>query len=250
MVVVVLAAATLGGVALGSFLGELNGGESGTVSAGSDSASPTTTSAPAPTTTAPTTTTQRRQEAATLRRGDRGPEVEALQQRLTDLGYWLGHPDGTYGALTEDAVLAFQKAEGFSRDGIAGPGTRQRLAAATRPAPRATTGDGIEIDLDRQLLLVVRDGRVRWALHTSTGSRATPTPPGRFVVTRGVDGIDHGPLGDLYRPRYFNRGIAMHGYPTVPTHPASHGCARLSLPAMDLLWATGAAPIGSPVAVS
>ena len=87
--------------------------------------------------------------------------MAALQQRLVDLGYWMGEPDGTYGQLTRQAVMAFQKVEGLGRDGVAGPATQAQLAAAGRPAPRG--GDGIEIDLERQVIFIVQGGQVQWA---------------------------------------------------------------------------------------
>jgi len=55
-------------------------------------------------------------------------------------------------------------------------------------------------------------------------------------------------LGALYRPRYFHRdGIAVHGSSSVPAHPASHGCVRVSEPAMDWIWSGDLMPIGSSV---
>ena len=170
-----------------------------------------------------------------------------LQTHLTERGYWLGSADGTYGDLTVQAVTAFQKAQGLTADGVAGRDTLSRLSDAARPSGRTNHGDAIEIDLGRQLLLVVRDGQVEWALNTSTGAPATPTPPGNFDIERDIDGMRRAPLGNLYRPKYFNAGIAIHGYPSVPAVAASHGCARVSYPAMDLLWSSGAANLGVPV---
>ena len=63
------------------------------------------------------------------------------------------------------------------RDGVAGPETLAALATATRPTP-AVLADGIEIDLERQLLLVVRGGTVTHALNTSTGRSGWRTPAG------------------------------------------------------------------------
>lgn len=183
-----------------------------------------------------------------LTAGDDGPLVQALQQRLADLGYWLGTPDGTYGTLTTHAVMAFQKAEGLQPDGVAGPATRERLATADRPAA-SIDGDGLQIDLERQLLLVVRNGNVELALHTATGAPTTPTPAGTFVIERQINGLRHAPLGTLYRPKYFNRGIAVHGSDSLPARPASHGCVRVSNAAMDLLWSNGLAQIGTAVIV-
>lgn len=224
--------------------------------------STSTTLPPTTTTTPPTTTTTIPPAAAdgTLEAGEDGDEVRLLQARLTDLGFWLGTPDGGYGQLTRQAVMAFQKANGLSRDGVAGPATLAALETATRPAPADPSGTHVEIDLDRQILLVVQDGHVQWVLNTSTGNGeayAAPgggtavasTPRGSFTVEREIDGLRHAPLGTLYRPKYFSGGIAIHGAGSIPARPASHGCARVTNAAMDLLWSSGVTAIGSSVVV-
>jgi lipoprotein-anchoring transpeptidase ErfK/SrfK len=202
-----------------------------------------------PTTTAPPATQPPTTEPPAPESEEPAVDVAALQQRLVELGYWLGTPDGRDGPLTRQAVMAFQKAEGLARDGIADPATLAALETAQRPHAADHGRDHVEIDLDRQLLLVVQGGEVRWALNTSTGTRGWVTPPGEFRVEREIDGVRRAPLGDLYRPKYFNRGIAVHGSPSIPGQPASHGCARVSNAAMDHLWATGALAIGTPVVV-
>jgi lipoprotein-anchoring transpeptidase ErfK/SrfK len=152
-----------------------------------------------------------------------------------------------------------QKAAGIRRDGVVGPKTTRALADRVRP--RTTLeGDGVEIDLGRQLLLVVRDGEVRTILNTSTGNgeeyistagnRAVATTPrGSFTVYRAVDGPVTNSLGELWRPRFFHRGIAVHGSGHIPAWPDSHGCARLSTAAIDMIWARDLMPIGSRVVV-
>lgn len=195
----------------------------------------------------------------TLRPGDRGADVRALQQSLSDQGFWLGQVDGIWGGLTTQAVYAAQKAAGLGRDGIAGPATRGALARGIR-VTTSFQGDGVVIDLSRQLLKVVRGGRVALVLNTSTGNgetyvsggetRIARTPTGTFTVSRVVDGPDDGPLGALWRPRYFYGGYAVHGSPSIPPYPASHGCARVSNAAMDMIWARGLMPIGSRVWVA
>ena len=197
--------------------------------------------------------------SATLRIGSRGRAVLAAQQRLAALGYWLGKPDGVYGPATAHAVTALQKVAGLSRDGVLGPRTAKALAAGIKPRARSTRGDVIEVDLARQVLLVVHHGHVRLIFDTSTGSGAyytsqgrrkhAVTPKGTYRVYYVVNGWDPGPLGRLYRPRYFNGGIAVHGYPSVPPWPASHGCVRVTLGAMDYLWSSRLLPIGRTVLV-
>jgi hypothetical protein len=195
----------------------------------------------------------------TLRRGSRGAAVRTLQSRLSARGYWLGSADGVFGHLTEQAVLALQKASGLRRDGIVGPATWAKVNAGVRPTARSRSGHVIEINKPRQLLMVVDSGRVTRIFNTSTGSgqryysrgswRVAATPSGSFRVFRQVNGWDNGPLGSLWRPKYFNGGIAVHGYSSVPAYPASHGCCRVSIPAMNLLWGAGGIAIGTRVLV-
>ncbi|MCP4962869.1 MAG: murein L,D-transpeptidase [Actinomycetia bacterium] len=173
--------------------------------------------------------------------------VAGHQESLTALGYWLGEIDGQLGPNTVHAVTAFQKAEELPRTGQLDPATVERLAVAVTPAGRSTAGAVIEIDLARQILLVVSEGQVQRIYDTATGAPATPTPAGQFEIYHEIDGYRYAPLGTLYRPKYFNGGIALHGYTSVPAQPASHGCIRVTYAAMDHLWATGAAPIGTPV---
>ncbi len=189
---------------------------------------------------------------AKLRRGDKGAEVVALQRRLTELGYWNGRADGSFGLLTQQAVYALQKAAGLGRDGVVGPKTRKALQTGVRPKARSDSGRQVEIDRRRQLLLLVDDGEVTQIFNTSTGSGENyehdgrtylaDTPAGRFRVSRQIDGWRDAPLGMLWRPKYFNGGIAVHGSHSIPPYPASHGCARLSIPAMNWIWANDKMP--------
>lgn len=195
-----------------------------------------------------------------LEPGDEGPEVRELQERLRELGYWLGRADGVYGKLTTQAVYAFQGVEGLPRDGVATPEVRDALDVATRPEPESRE-DGLEVDLDEQVLRVVRDGEVALVFHVSAGSgetyehpdggtRVAETPRGEWTISWRVDGWRESSLGRLYRPAYFHSdGIAFHGYPEVPPEPASHGCVRVAMAAMDVLWAEGFVDEGERVLV-
>lgn len=223
-----------------------------TPSASSSSLPATTITAPSTTTTttpAPPTTTTTVPLAPPLQQGDTGPDVAALQTRLTALGYWLADEAGTYGVTTAHAVTAFQKRADLERDGVAGPLTQAVLATAVRPLPQDPAGHHFEVDLASQTMLLVDNGAVQWVFDVSTGARAGTTPKGDFAVFRQVNGYDHGPLGTLYRPKYFKGGVAIHGFTSVPAHPASHGCVRVLNPAMDYLWETDALAVGTPVVV-
>ena len=64
---------------------------------------------------------------ATIRPGDRGDRVKALQQALISLNYLSGRADGIFGNKTETAVRAFQSAKGLTVDGLAGRKTLKAL---------------------------------------------------------------------------------------------------------------------------
>jgi hypothetical protein len=190
--------------------------------------------------------------------GATGAAVADVQNRLVAMGYWLPGVNGVFDANMQQAVWAFQKANGLPRSGSVDGPTQAAFRTASRPRPRSTSGSMIEIDKARQILMVVSNGAVRYVFNTSTGSDnpytldgvrySAHTPEGIFSVIREVDGPDHGPLGVLWRPKYFTwSGIAVHGYTSVPPYPASHGCTRVSNDAMNWIWANNILPIGITV---
>jgi peptidoglycan hydrolase-like protein with peptidoglycan-binding domain len=207
--------------------------------------STSTTTTTAPPTTAPTTPPPTAPPPTDLAAGASGPAVVALQQRLLELGYWLRGATGSFEYTTTHAVIALQKTAGLGRTGVVDAATKQALAAGVRPTARSTAGRVIEIDLARQILSIVDDGRVTGTLDTSTGRPGLETPVGRFSIYTQVNSASY---DGMYRPKYFYapRGLAIHGYSSVPTYPYSHGCARVINPAMDLLWVMGIS-IGTPV---
>ncbi len=75
----------------------------------------------------------------TLQLNDSGDAVAQLQTRLTQLGYYSGPISGTFGPLTQEAVIKFQEAQGLAADGIVGPATASALARAGSPASGAAS---------------------------------------------------------------------------------------------------------------
>jgi N-acetylmuramoyl-L-alanine amidase len=156
--------------------------------------------------------------------GAHGPSVLVLKRRLWELGYALPSVDAGFGYRTYEAVLAFQKVHWLSRTGRVGAAEWHALWRTSRPRPRVRRGDYLEVDKSRQVLMEVRDGNVERVIHASTGVTGN-TPVGTWRVYREVFGWDW----VLYHPMYFLRGFAIHGYPSVPPWPASHGCVRVPL---------------------
>jgi lipoprotein-anchoring transpeptidase ErfK/SrfK len=134
-----------------------------------------------------------------------------------------------------------------------------------RPHARANSGTLVEIDKGKQVLFFVIDGKTEWVLNVSTGNgleyteadQNTPgetisgvslTPSGLHEVNRQrAEGWWEGDLGRIYRPKYFVGGVAVHGSSSIPNYPASHGCVRVSVPAMDWIWDSGVMPIDTSV---
>jgi peptidoglycan hydrolase-like protein with peptidoglycan-binding domain len=236
---------------------------------------PTTTTTLPPTTLPPTTTLPPAPEPiaaldeplAPVGSGRTGPKVVALQERLMALGFWTEDTDGKYGPVVVQAVMAAQKYYGLDPTGRADQATVDTLSGVTeRPWGTIHEGDLFEVDKTRQLLFIIQGGRTAWVLNTSTGSDVpytevdqknggttsgdAHTPEGTFKVYREYsDGWESGQLGELYRPKYFSGGVAVHGAPQVPNHPASHGCVRVSTDAMDWIWANDLLPKGLHVVV-
>jgi peptidoglycan hydrolase-like protein with peptidoglycan-binding domain len=193
--------------------------------------------------------------------GEVSNRVGKLQQRLKDLGYFVTSVDKAYGGETQQAVFALQKAGGLYRDGVVGDATQNAADDGVVPKAHTSSGKVLEIDIDRQLVLAVEDGKVVRVINASSGNGETYeakgatytayTPRGSFAVFREVNGMHSSTLelGDMWRPKFFTGGIAVHGSASVPAFPASHGCVRVSNSAMDWIWDTWGAPSGTPVVV-
>ena len=195
-----------------------------------------------------------------------GEGTRILQDRLLQLGFWHAGSDGEYGHTTKQAVMAFQKYLGLPATGETDADTAAYLTNFTeRGHGMADTGDLIEVDKSRQLLFVVRGGKTLWVINTSTGSEVpyeeenkkepgkieigdSVTPVGLFKVNRErPEGWWEGDLGEIYRPKYFRGGVAVHGSNSIPDYPASHGCVRVSTSAMDFIWAFDLMPMKTVV---
>ncbi len=168
-----------------------------------------------------------------------------VQKRLADLGYL---PKGSMSSdyAISQAIMAFQGWEGLPRDGVAGPATQKRMLTATRPvAWRTGRGHMAEVDIDRQVLLLVDGSKVVRAVHVSTGA-AGNTPRGTYSIIR-KEQMSWDYLFNIWLPyaSYFVGGFALHEYPDVPGYPASHGCVRIASPFAPEVYEF--TPMGTPV---
>jgi peptidoglycan hydrolase-like protein with peptidoglycan-binding domain len=195
----------------------------------------------------------------TLRQGMSGADVTTVQKRLAALKYDVGTVNGYFGYDTTHATMAFQKVNGLRVTGAVDATTRAKLSSPVRPRLRySRSGNWVEADLTKQVLYYVRDGVVARILDISSGNgelftvegetqRAT-TPTGSFRIFHRIDGMRVSRLGSLWKPAYFaSGGYAIHGSGFVPAYPDSHGCIRITNPAMDRLFPM--LTIGLPVFV-
>ena len=180
----------------------------------------------------------------TLKVGDRGSDVKALQQRLAQLKYNPGGTDGNFGQNTEEAVWAFQAVQGLAVDGVVGPATQRALVHPRSPVSHDPRGGKlrVEVNLKLQVLLLYRGGQLALVSHVSSGggyyfcdpgtsncSHAI-TPTGNYHAELFLPGWVKVPLGEMYNPVFFIGSVyAIHGDTYVPAKPVSHGCVRIPM---------------------
>jgi len=167
-------------------------------------------------------------------------EISEARELLDQLGYWINLDVIGNDVSLRHALIAFQKIESRERTGVLTIEELEALRVAQRPQALETGYPHIEIDLHRQVLFVIDVAGVPLRiLPISSGSgeffteggvtRQAVTPTGSFKVYRKIEDWRKSPLGLLYYPNYINGGIAIHGNPSVPAHPASHGCIRIPM---------------------
>ena len=163
--------------------------------------------------------------------GARGTKVTLLQRGLLKLGF-ATPVTGYFDSLTANAVNAFRKTNGLGRDGYAIGSVYAMVmrgdgAYKLRYPTSGTHGKHVEFDWSRQVLVLADRGRPYRVYHTSSGSPVTPTVFGSYRFYRQDYGTN---AKGMVHSSYFIGGYAIHGYPSVPNYPASHGCLRVPIP--------------------
>lgn len=210
--------------------------------------------------------------ARTISNGQTGDDIRMVQDRLTQLGFVPGPADGAFGPNTRAAVWAFEKlvlkVPREQATGKVTPEMWQTMAGPVAIGPRRI-GLGethMEVYLPEQVAIVFQGDRPAMITHISSGDgeefrevvtidpgedgNENGTEPlkkgiiGKSYTTGGTftfdrrykEGTDwkEGKLGRMYKPVYFNYGLAVHGSGNVPNKPASHGCIRIPLHVADI----------------
>jgi peptidoglycan hydrolase-like protein with peptidoglycan-binding domain len=179
----------------------------------------------------------------TLRYGMRDGSIKALQRRLAQLKYYPGPIDGEFGTDTQEAVWAFQEAQGLPGEDYVSSAMWRDLSHPSQPPVLVPNGgaDRIEISLARELLVLYKNNVPELISHVSSGGGyyfCSPgggcgtaiTPTGDFHTLSFMPGWVTVPLGYMYNPVFFiGTAYAIHGDVPVPLQPVSHGCVRIPM---------------------
>ena len=199
--------------------------------------------------------------------GSSGDDVIRLQRRLSGLNFFYGTLDGSYGAVTKEAVLAFQKQHKLSQTGTADADTLRVLFSgdaqkALKPyVLKVSTKDqrvyAYGLDDNNEYTVLVR------TMKCSTGKDATPTPTGTYQSSTGPGARWH--YFKKYKcwaqyAYYIEGDIMFHSVlynekdgPVTQSsvnnlgRKASHGCVRLSVE--DAKWIYQNCPVQTKIIV-
>jgi L,D-transpeptidase catalytic domain len=153
----------------------------------------------------------------------RGREALLFNRLLQDAGYHMGDVADHFDDSTSLAVLAMRKVNDLPRTEEYDPRLFTMLLRGDGAFEPLHDQDGryVEVDLSRQVMALVEDGKPTDVFHVSTGAFGTPTGAYSFY-SKGPGYNQKG----MYYSVYYDGNYATHGYYSVPTYPASHGCIR------------------------
>mgnify|MGYP000085471595 CR=1 FL=1 len=178
-----------------------------------------------------------------------GPDVENVQERLTDLGYYDGAINGVYDKPTAEAVRAFQEAFGLTADGVVGPITWEAIGLGEDTSQFYDDQYEIYIDLDQKLLTLSERGRIIRSWPVGVGKEETPSPVGVWRIIQKTQDPG-GPFGT----RWMKLSVPWGGYgihgtdePDSIGGAVSHGCIRMLNEDVEELY--DIVPLGTRVTI-
>jgi len=159
-----------------------------------------------------------------LNRGECSPVVGAFKSHLAKMGYVSGGGKCFTARLGRE-VLAYRKVNDMDRTKKAGPGLVKAVFEdkGGYHVKYPGAGEHAEVPLDKQVLVLVKNGKPFAIYPVSTGKPSTPTITGHYDFYRQEPGYNS---EGMYYSFYWHNGYAVHGYAEVPNYAASHGCVR------------------------
>jgi hypothetical protein len=152
-----------------------------------------------------------------------GREALLFNRLLADAGYHMGDVSDQFDESTALALLAMRKVNDLPRTEEYDPSLFTMLLRGRGAFEPVHDQDGryVEVDLSRQVMALIEDGEPTDVVHVSTGAFGTPT--GTYSFYEKSPGYNQ---KGMYYSVYYSGNYATHGYYSVPTYPASHGCVR------------------------
>ena len=164
--------------------------------------------------------------ARTLSAGATGPYVKGMLTGLQRLAIRIPGMGSSFTTQVKDSVMAFQKAYRLPRTYVFNAACWRKMDGARTIRPRySRPATHLEVDKTRQILMIVKNGKVFGLIAVSTGATGN-TPEGSFRIQQKHPFTTSGYGGILVRTMGFVGDFAIHGYSPVPPYPASHGCVR------------------------
>ena len=162
----------------------------------------------------------------TLSAGSNSAYVKGMLTGLQRLAIRIPGMGSRFSTQVKDSVMAFQKAYRLPRTYVFNTACWRKMDGARTIRPRySSPATHLEVDKTRQILMVVKKGRVYGLIAVSTGATGN-TPEGSFHIQQKHPFTTSGYGGILVRTMGFVGNFAIHGYAPVPPYPASHGCIR------------------------
>ncbi|MFN8216764.1 MAG: L,D-transpeptidase [Solirubrobacterales bacterium] len=159
-----------------------------------------------------------------LHPGECGKVVRGFKAELAKMGYVSGGGSCFNGRLGRE-VLAYRKVNDMNRSQKAGAGLVKAVYSGKGGyhVKYPDAGEHAEVPLDKQVLVLIKNGKPFAIYPVSTGKPSTPTITGHYTFYRREPGYNS---EGMYYSFYWHNGYAVHGYAEVPNYAASHGCVR------------------------
>ncbi len=151
--------------------------------------------------------------------GSYGNEVRAIQEKLKERGLFKANVTGYYGEITRNAVKAFQKQQGITQTGTAGPITLKALGISIGTVPAATEAN---IDLLARII--------------SAEARGEPYVGQVAVGAVILNRIEHPSFPDTLAGVIYQNGAftaVTDGQFNQPVSPSAYNAARDALNGWD-----------------
>lgn len=162
-----------------------------------------------------------------------GPQALLFNRLLERRGFHMGSVTDTPDESTALGIMALRKANDMEASEEYAPSLFSYLLRGRGEVEAVHDEEErhVEVDISRQVMALVEDGEVNDVFGISSGSGGTPRGEFEFYSKQpGYNAIG------MYYSVFYDGEYATHGYSSVPTYPASHGCIRSPIPYAEYIY--------------